>query len=137
VRGDGFCGYSGLPEFRLVHGFLRHIERTSAAALIDATSTDPIADYHTIQEELQAYGRVAERPQILATRLMQLIWRRKFGNGTLRNSEQRPGFLISAVTHTGLDPLLQQIWLLLLTNSPLRALRSQPVWCMESGLDQL
>ena len=52
----------------LGHEFLRHIERTRLMLhLIDVTSPDPIADYHTIQQELQAYGRgLAERPQILA-----------------------------------------------------------------------
>ncbi len=100
----------------LGHEFLRHIERTRVLLhLIDATSTDPIADYHTIQQELQAYGRgLAERPQILAFNKIdavdletQNLEAMAAQLGTLSNA---PVFLISAVTHTGLDPLLQQIW---------------------------
>ncbi|NET52891.1 MAG: GTPase ObgE [Merismopedia sp. SIO2A8] len=52
----------------LGHDFLRHIERTRLLLhLIDVTDADPVANYHTIQQELQAYGRgLAQRPQILA-----------------------------------------------------------------------
>jgi len=55
---------------------LRHIERTRVLLhLIDATSIDPIADYHTIQQELQAYGRGLQSvpKSWRLTRLMQLI----------------------------------------------------------------
>ncbi len=99
----------------LGHDFLRHIERTRLLLhLIDATSTDPVEDYNIIQQELQAYGRgLAERRQIIALSKIDAI-----------NSEQNidaivtqllslsntPVFLISAVAHTGLEPLLQQIW---------------------------
>ena len=100
----------------LGHEFLRHIERTRLMLhLIDATSTDPIADYHTIQQELQAYGRgLAERPQILALSKIDAV------DLETQNLEEvaaqlvalsnAPVFLISAVTHTGLEPMLQQIW---------------------------
>lgn len=100
----------------LGHDFLRHIERTRVLLhLIDATTNDPIADYNTIQQELQAYGRgLAERPQILALSKIDAI------DLELQNLEaiaaeltqvsHAPVFPISAVTRTGLDPLLQQIW---------------------------
>lgn len=41
----------------LGHEFLRHIERARVLLhLIDITDSDPIANYHTIQEELKAMG---------------------------------------------------------------------------------
>lgn len=100
----------------LGHEFLRHIERTRVLLhLIDATSPDPLVDYNTIQQELQAYGRgLAERPQILALSKIDAV------NLETQNLEaiaselatlsNAPVFLISAVTRTGLEPLLQQIW---------------------------
>ncbi len=98
----------------LGHDFLRHIERTRLLLhLIDGTAEDPIAAYQTIQQELNAYGQgLAQRPQILALNKVDAI------DGELANTiaaqisalSQTPVFLISAVTHTGLDPLLQEIW---------------------------
>lgn len=73
--GDGtvFADIPGLIEgahlgVGLGHDFLRHVERTRLLLhLLDVTSEDPIADYHTIQDELIAYGRgLADRPQIIA-----------------------------------------------------------------------
>ncbi|MEL6787749.1 MAG: GTPase ObgE, partial [Cyanobacteria bacterium J06607_15] len=60
---------SGASEgIGLGHDFLRHIERTRVLLhLIDATADNPIADYQTIQQELEAYGHgLPERPQIVA-----------------------------------------------------------------------
>ena len=100
----------------LGHDFLRHIERTRVLLhLIDATSTDPIADYHTIQQELQAYGRgLAERPQILALSKIDAVdletQNLEEVTAELVTLSNAPVFLISAVAHTGLDPMLQQIW---------------------------
>jgi GTPase len=73
--GDGtvFADIPGLIEgahqgLGLGHDFLRHIERTRLMLhLVDATAEDPLLNYQTIQQELEAYGRgLAERPQILA-----------------------------------------------------------------------
>ena len=99
----------------LGHEFLRHIERTRLMLhLIDATSTDPIADYHTIQQELQAYGRgLASRPQILALNKIDAVDLEQEIDAIaaqLETLSNAPVFLISAVAHTGLDPMLQQIW---------------------------
>lgn len=101
----------------LGHEFLRHIERTRLLLhLIDATSDDPVADYNTIQQELQAYGRgLAERPQILALNKIDAV-NLETQNldaiaAQLSQLKQAPVFLISAVARTGLDPLLQEIWL--------------------------
>lgn len=120
--GDGtvFADIPGLIEgahqgVGLGHDFLRHVERTRLLLhLIDATSADPMADYHTIQNELQAYGRgLSDRHQILAlnkidafpdTDLVTAI------AGELQSLTGQPVFLISAVARTGLDGLMHQVW---------------------------
>jgi GTP-binding protein len=100
----------------LGHEFLRHIERTRLLLhLIDATTPDPIADYHTIQQELQAYGRGLEaKPQILALNKIDAFdVENEYVSDVaskLAHLSHAPVFPISAVAHTGLDPLLQQIW---------------------------
>ena len=98
----------------LGHDFLRHIERTRVLLhLVDATAADPIADYQTIQQELQAYGRgLAARPQILALNKIDAVDQQTTTAVAqqLASLSQAPVFQISAVTHQGLEQLLQQIW---------------------------
>jgi GTP-binding protein len=119
--GDGtvFADIPGLIEGAhqgagLGHDFLRHIERTRLLLhLIDATAEDPIANYQTIQQELQAYGRgLAQRPQILALNKVDAVAPETVEALTteLNQLTHVPVFSISAVTRIGLDPLLQKIW---------------------------
>lgn len=102
----------------LGHDFLRHIERTRVLLhLIDVTSEDPIANYHTIERELQAYGRgLAERPQIIALNKVDAV-DDTIDVGAiaagLQALNKTPVFTISAVARIGLEPLLQAIWQLL------------------------
>jgi GTP-binding protein len=58
----------------LGHEFLRHIERTRVLIhLLDGMSEDPMADYRTINAELEAFGHsLAEKPQIIAMTKMDL-----------------------------------------------------------------
>jgi len=123
--GDGtvFADIPGLIEgahlgIGLGHDFLRHVERTRILLhLVDVTATDPIADYHTIQNELSAYGKgLGDRPQILALNKLDAV------DPTLDTDDLAlqlhrlsgaPVFQISAVTRAGLDPLLHQTWQLL------------------------
>jgi len=124
--GDGtvFADIPGLIEGAaegagLGHDFLRHIERTRVLLhLIDATSDDVIRDYNTIQQELQAYGRgLAERPQILALNKTDAVDRETVDLDALATQlnhlSYAPVFVISAVTRTGLEPMLQEIWSIL------------------------
>lgn len=123
--GDGtvFADIPGLIEGAhlgtgLGHDFLRHIERTRLLLhLIDATTEDPIATYHTIQAELEAYGRgLTERPQVLALNKIDATFDQQELEAIanqLQDIAQTRVHLISAVAHTGLDPLLQQIWQIL------------------------
>ena len=109
---------SGASEgIGLGHDFLRHIERTRVLLhLIDATADDPIADYQTIQRELEAYGHgLPERPQIIAfnkidavdAEILELI------TSELQELTSAKIFHISAVTRQGLDILMQEIWSIL------------------------
>ncbi|MBD2447971.1 GTPase ObgE [Nostoc sp. FACHB-152] len=121
--GDGtvFADIPGLIEGAaegagLGHDFLRHIERTRVLLhLIDATSDDVIRDYNTIQQELEAYGRgLAERPQILALNKIDAVDRETVDLDALATQlnhlSYAPVFVISAVTRTGLEPMLQALW---------------------------
>lgn len=121
--GDGtvFADIPGLIEgahegVGLGYEFLRHIERTKILLhLIDITDPDPLGNYQTIQNELEAYGHgLAERPQIVALNkvdavdtnseeIQQLMT-------TLCQLTSVPVFLISAVAKIGLDQLMQEIW---------------------------
>ncbi|MFK0730064.1 MAG: GTPase ObgE [Gloeotrichia echinulata GP01] len=124
--GDGtvFADIPGLIEGAshgagLGHDFLRHIERTRVLLhLIDATSEDVIGDYNTIKQELQAYGRgLAERPQILALNKIDAVDQETVDLEALamqlNHLSFAPVFIISAVTRTGLDPMLQELWRIL------------------------
>ncbi|MBD2314278.1 GTPase ObgE [Desertifilum sp. FACHB-1129] len=123
--GDGtvFADIPGLIEGAhlgagLGHDFLRHIERTRLLLhLIDATSEDPIADFHTIHEELRLYNPdLAQRPQILAFNKVDAVDESidlEAIATQLRQLTQAPVFIISAVARTNLEPLLQQVWQML------------------------
>ncbi|MGJ3250773.1 MAG: GTPase ObgE [Elainellaceae cyanobacterium] len=121
--GDGtvFADIPGLIEGAhlgtgLGHDFLRHIERTRLLLhLIDGTEADPVAAYHIIQDELQAYGRGLEHhPQILAINKIDATTsdpdRLTAIADHLHQLSHAPVFMISAVARTGLDPMLQAIW---------------------------
>jgi GTPase len=137
--GDGtvFADIPGLIEGAaqgagLGHDFLRHIERTRVLLhLIDSTSDDVIANYNTIYQEMQAYGRgLAERPQILALNKIDAVDRETKDLEALATQlnhlSYSPVFLISAVTGTGLEPMLQHIWSIL---DQLKAAESEKISC--------
>ena len=115
----------------LGHEFLRHIERTRLLLhLVDATAAAPIAHYHTIQQELAAYGRgLADRPQILALNKVDALSEGDLAAiaKELQILSQNPVFLISAVTRTGLDALLQTIWQRLEPDQTVRTLPPEGV----------
>ena len=119
--GDGtvFADIPGLIEgahtgLGLGHEFLRHIERTRLLLhLIDATAEDPIGNYHTIQQELIAYGRdLTERPQIVALNKVDALDADALAEQRTQFEAllQTPVHCISAVTGAGLATLLQAIW---------------------------
>ncbi|WP_035985090.1 GTPase ObgE [Leptolyngbya sp. KIOST-1] len=122
--GDGtvFADIPGLIEgahqgLGLGHEFLRHIERTRLLLhVVDATAEHPLDNFHTIQQELAAYGRdLSDRPQVLALNKVDALTPEALGD--LVSEFERlvvgPVFGISAVAGTGLGPMLQQVWTLL------------------------
>ncbi|HEY9696428.1 MAG TPA: GTPase ObgE [Trichocoleus sp.] len=130
-NGDGtvFADIPGLIEGAhlgagLGHDFLRHIERTRLLLhLIDTTAKDPIAAYHTIREELNSYDRgLPNRPQIIGLNKIDALPPDSDIPATLaaqlREISDSPIFIISAVSRTGLDPMLQQIWQTLEETAP-------------------
>ncbi|WP_084668818.1 GTPase ObgE [Spirulina major] len=98
----------------LGHDFLRHIERTRVLVhLVDVTAPDPVADYHTIQDELTAYGRgLGDRPQLLALNKIDAMDAEMsdFIRAEFAKVTTAPIFNISAVSQAGLDPLLHTLW---------------------------
>ncbi|AFZ48761.1 GTP-binding protein Obg/CgtA [Cyanobacterium stanieri PCC 7202] len=119
--GDGtvFADIPGLIEgasegIGLGHDFLRHIERTRLLLhLVDVNATDPLEDYHIIQEELRAYGRgLSDRVQILALNKIDSIDEetQQYLVEQFKAVTDAPIFLISAVTGAGCDRLLQTVW---------------------------
>lgn len=121
--GDGtvFADIPGLIEGAhegtgLGHDFLRHIERTRVLLhVIDATEADPVAAYEVIQNELVAYGHgLSDRPQIIVLNKVDAIAQdMEQLNPIVEQLEtlgQVPVFMISAVSKTGLDEMLQAIW---------------------------
>ncbi|MGB3311709.1 MAG: GTPase ObgE [Nodosilinea sp.] len=122
--GDGtvFADIPGLIEgahqgLGLGHEFLRHIERTRLLLhVVDATVEHPIDDFHTIQQELKAYGRdLSDRPQVLALNKIDALTPEVLAElvGQFEALVPGPVYGISAVAGTGLGPMLQQIWTLL------------------------
>lgn len=101
----------------LGHDFLRHIERTRVLLhLIDATASNPIEDYQTIQQELEAYGHgLPERPQIIAFNKIDAVDQDilELLTSELQELTPVPIFHVSAVTRSGLDVLMQKVWAIL------------------------
>lgn len=127
--GDGtvFADIPGLIEgahagVGLGHEFLRHIERTRLLLhLVDVTAADPIADYHTIQQELAAYGRgLPERPQILALNKIDAVSPEVVASVQAQLAQLVPAapLTISAAARFGLDSLVQSVWAVLDRENP-------------------
>jgi hypothetical protein len=95
--------------------FLRHIERTRVLVhMVDVLPLDgssPIESYRQIRAELEAYSpKLAAKPEILAANKMDLSG----ASEALADLRQAlPGkqiYAISAVSGTGLRPLLEALW---------------------------
>jgi len=101
----------------LGHDFLRHIERTRVLLhLIDVNSENPIADYETIQQELEAYGHgLPQRPQIIAFNKIDAIDDEMLEHIILELKQvtNTPIYAVSAVTRKGLDTIVQKVWSIL------------------------
>jgi GTPase len=96
--------------------FLRHVERTRLLLhLVDVSSfssRDPVSDYEIINEELAAYkAELVKRPQfVVATKMDALEEPERLA--ALRQkakADERPLFVISAVSGQGVRELLQAV----------------------------
>ena len=103
----------------LGYEFLRHIERTKVNIhIVDAASVegrDPIADIHSIMNELNAYNpEIAKRPQVIAANKIDVMSEEERETAiTLLKEECEPEgfevFPISAVTGEGVNELLWRV----------------------------
>ena len=97
----------------LGHSFLRHVERVRLIVhVVDISGCegrDPISDYRIINKELKKYSKtLAEVPQIVAANKCDLVEDEK----VITDFEKRIGkkvFRLSAVSHQGLEDLLNEI----------------------------
>ncbi len=99
----------------LGHDFLRHVERTRLLLhVVDASGSegrDPVEDFQTINRELEAYGEPVGRPQLVILnktdlmaddgRIEELI--------TAFKEMGYKAYPVSAATHKGFDPLLDEV----------------------------
>jgi GTP-binding protein len=98
----------------LGYEFLRHIERTRLLLhLVDLTAEDPLQDYQIIQQELEAYGKdLIDRPQVLALNKVDAVLPEDVERLKTEFSQitRETIVMISAVSRTGLEELLQLVW---------------------------
>jgi GTPase len=92
--------------------FLRHIERCAVLVhVVDCaaleTERDPLADIDAIEDELTAYGGLADRPRIVALNKIDVPDGRALAEMVRADLEQRglPVFEVSAATREGLREL--------------------------------
>ncbi len=94
--------------------FLGHVERTRVLLhLIDATADDVGASYKTIRGELKAYGNgLTRKPEIIALNKCDALTPAEIKAKLKQMAKvtKKPVLAISAVAHTNLDDLLQQLW---------------------------
>lgn len=120
--------------------FLRHIERTRVLVhLLDMVPMDqipPIDSYHAIREELFAYSpRLAAKPEILVANKMDLTGASE-ALADLRSALPGKQILaISAATGTGLRPLLEDIWQLIVSAPVGEAFMDSPAPLIARNLD--
>lgn len=96
----------------LGHDFLRHVERTRlllhVVDIAGSEGRDPIEDFDQINLELQSYGELSARPQVVVCNKMDLT---DAEENLARMKEHvaplgYPVFAVSAATHQGFDALL-------------------------------
>ncbi len=99
----------------LGHQFLRHIERTRLILnVIDVSGSegrDPFADYTTITNELEAYGDLKNRPQIIVLNKMDILDPAFDLDGLIQKFKALglEVYVASAISHEGLDSLVDCI----------------------------
>ncbi len=99
----------------LGHQFLKHVERTRVLVhVVDAfpiDESDPIANYHTIENELKLYSEdVWSRPRIIALNKIDILPEELLPDLKAKFEALGPPlFLISGVTGQGIQEMLEPI----------------------------
>ena len=108
----------------LGHDFLRHVERTRLLLhVVDASGIegrDPADDLERINAELDHYGDLANKPQIIVMNKMDLPGAEENAKRIriLADGMGVPAFGVSAATHEGFDELLDETARMLETLPP-------------------
>ena len=103
----------GASEGRgLGHDFLRHVERCAALVHVIDTATmepdrDPVSDLDVIENELQKYGGLEDRPRLVVLNKVDVPDGRDLADIVLPDLQARglDVYMISAATHEGLREL--------------------------------
>ncbi len=104
----------GASEGRgLGHDFLRHIERCAAIVhVIDLATMEPgrnpVGDLEVIEQELQRYGGLEDRPRLVALNKVDVPDGRDMADIVAEDIAERgwPVFPVSAASHEGLRELM-------------------------------
>jgi len=103
----------GASEGRgLGHDFLRHVERCAALVHVIDTATmepnrDPVSDLDVIENELQEYGGLEDRPRLVVLNKVDVPDGRDLADIVLPDLRARglDVYMVSAATHEGLREL--------------------------------
>ncbi len=92
----------------LGHQFLKHISRTQLLLhIIDGTSETIEKDFKTINKELKEFDKdLSKKEQIIAINKIDMLTDKEIKEKTKKISKKLKIFPISAITKTGLKPLL-------------------------------
>jgi len=94
--------------------FLGHIERTNVLVhLVSAHNEDMAEAYRTVRKELAAYGHgLAEKPELVVLSQIDSVSaeERRAKQAALAAAGGGPVFALSAVTHSGLTPLMHALF---------------------------
>jgi GTP-binding protein len=105
---DGASEGRGLGDL-----FLGHVERCAALLhLVDGSSGDPVADYHTIVQELEAYGEgLAAKPRLTVLNKIDTLdeEERDFLREELETACGTPVMLMSGVSGEGVTEVLRRL----------------------------
>lgn len=96
--------------------FLKHIQRTALLLhLLDVTRDDLVADFHSINHELESFdSTLAARPQLVAVNKVEMFLPEELAERIaplqrLLAAQHRKLYLISAATGEGIDGLLRDL----------------------------
>ena len=98
----------------LGHDFLRHVERTRLLLhVVDVSGSegrDPVADLETINAELEQYGELAAKPQIIVCNKMDIPGADENLDKVRAWAAEKecPVYPVSAATHQGFDEMLDE-----------------------------